>query len=141
MHYLVALVLLGVAGFVLADTVDDLFTTRDDYATATTAVNGVLFSIIILEVMDSAGALRSRWPATPAVPDHRDDQRRPRDPFRRAELLLNGGNFSTAEVHLSLVELGVNAAVVVGLAFAIVLIRRFADLQEGDDYSPRPRGR
>jgi hypothetical protein len=51
-HYVVALVLLGIAVFVSFKTVHDLIVTHQGYAqAATTAVNGVLIAIIVLEVM------------------------------------------------------------------------------------------
>jgi uncharacterized membrane protein (DUF373 family) len=137
MHYLVAMVLLGVAGYVLYHTVYDLFTAgpKTPFAgNATNAVNGVLFAIIILEVMRTVLA-------------HFDHGGLQLQPFLiigtisaireilsvGARLSLNGATESTSEIHTSLLELGVNAAVVVGLAFALVLVRRLAGLREDDD--------
>ncbi|MHB8690679.1 MAG: hypothetical protein ACYDHH_05485 [Solirubrobacteraceae bacterium] len=134
MHYAVALVLLGVAGFVLYHTIYDLFSAGGNYAfAATQAVNGVLFSIIILEVMRTVLA-------------HFGHGGLQLQPFLiigtisavreilsvGAKLSLNGQTLSKSDVHLSLLELGVNAAVVVGLAFALVLIRRLAGMREDD---------
>lgn len=51
-HYTVALVLLAVAGIVLYHTAYDLAASHQPFAAAaTTAVNGVLFAIIVIEVM------------------------------------------------------------------------------------------
>ncbi len=51
-HYVVALVLLAVAGIVLFRSAYDLATSNQAFAAAaTTALNGVLFAIIVLEVM------------------------------------------------------------------------------------------
>jgi len=137
MHYAVALVLLGVAGYVLYHTLDELFNQppKEGFAlAATNAVNGVLFSIIILEVMRTVlahfghGGLQLQpFLIIGTVSAVREIL------SVGAKLSLNGQSFSAAEVHLSLLELGVNAAVVVGLAFALVLIRRFADLREDHD--------
>ena len=137
MHYLVAMVLLGVAGYVLYHTVIDLFTPARHSqfaATATNAVNGVLFAIIILEVMRTVLA-------------HFDHGGLQLQPFLiigtisaireilsvGARLSLNGTTFSSSEIHTSLLELGVNAAVVVVLALALVLVRRLAGLREDED--------
>ena len=137
MHFLVAMVLLGVAGYVLYHTAYDLFSHPKDqtFATvATNAVNGVLFAIIILEVMRTVLA-------------HFDHGGLQLQPFLiigtisaireilsvGARLSLNGTTFSTEEIHTSLIELGVNAGVVVGLAFALVLVRRLAGIREGDE--------
>lgn len=57
-HYVVALVLLAVAGIVLYHTAYDLATSRGPFAAAaTSAVNGVLFAIIVIEVMRTVIAL------------------------------------------------------------------------------------
>ena len=51
-HYAVALVLLAVASIVLYHTAYDLARSNQPFASAaTTAVNGVLFAIIVIEVM------------------------------------------------------------------------------------------
>jgi hypothetical protein len=51
-HYAVALVLLAVAAIVLYNTAYDLAMSKESFAVAATAaVNGVLFAIIVLEVM------------------------------------------------------------------------------------------
>jgi uncharacterized membrane protein (DUF373 family) len=135
MHFAVAMVLLGVAGYVLYHTIYDLFTSKGSFAgIATQAVNGVLFAIIILEVMRTVLA-------------HFDHGGLQLQPFLiigtisaireilsvGARLSLNGTTFTDKEIHTSLLELGVNAGVVVGLSFALVLVRRLAGMREGDD--------
>ena len=51
-HYVVALVLLGIAVFVIFKTVHDLIVNHQSYVQAVTvAVNGVLIAIIVLEVL------------------------------------------------------------------------------------------
>jgi uncharacterized membrane protein (DUF373 family) len=131
-HYAVALLLLAVAGIVLYHTAYDLATTKEKFAAAaTTSVNGVLFAIIVIEVMRTVVA-------------HFERGGLQLQPFLiigiisavreiltvGARLSLQGAAHepSTTVVHNALLELGVNAAVVVGLALALVLIRRLAGL-------------
>ncbi|MGO9752745.1 MAG: phosphate-starvation-inducible PsiE family protein [Solirubrobacteraceae bacterium] len=133
-HYVVALVLVVAAVLVLANTAYELFTARlPYYDAATTAVNGVLFAIIVLEVMRTVVA-------------HFEHGGLQLQPFliigiisavreilsvgARLSLQNAGGEPPPATVHLALLELGVNAAVVVGLAFALVLIRRVARMTD-----------
>jgi uncharacterized membrane protein (DUF373 family) len=131
-HYIVALALLVVAGIVLYHTVHDLLTTHEKYAAAaTTAVNGVLFAIIVIEVMRTVIA-------------HFESGGLQLQPFLiigtisavrgiltvGARLSIGTSQKTPAEVHDALLELGVNAAVVVGLALALVLIRRLARMHE-----------
>jgi len=133
-HYVVALVLLGVAGLVLYRTAYDLITTHQPYAeAATTAVNGVLFAIIVLEVMRTVIA-------------HFETGGLQLQPFliigiisAVREILTVGARLSlqgavheppSVVVDKALLELGVNAAVVVGLALSLVLIRRLAGMAE-----------
>jgi uncharacterized membrane protein (DUF373 family) len=134
MHYAVAVVLLAVAGFVLWHAVHDLFSLRQTFVSATTtAVNGILFTIIILEVVRTVVA-------------HLEHGGLQLQPFLvigtisavrsilavGARLSLQGTEHqpSPSLVHAALLELGVNAAVVVGLAVALVLVRRFAAMTE-----------
>ncbi len=133
-HYGVAIVLVAVAGVVLCHTIYDLTRTSAPFAqAATTAVNGVLFAIIVMEVMRTVMA-------------HFDRGGLKLQPFLvigiisavreilsvGAHLSLEGagqgGNVST--VHLALMELAVNGALVLGLAAALVLIRRLAGMIE-----------
>jgi uncharacterized membrane protein (DUF373 family) len=134
-HYAVALVLLAVAGIVLFHTAYDLATSKERFAAAaTTAVNGVLFAIIVIEVMRTVVA-------------HFERGGLQLQPFliigivsAVRGILTVGARLSLQSsvkepvagvVHDALLELGVNAAVVVGLAVSLVLIRRLAGI--GDD--------
>lgn len=134
-HYGVAIVLMIVAAVVLFHTAYDLFTTHQAFAqAATTAVNGVLFAIIIMEVMRTVLA-------------HFDRGGLQLQPFliigiisAVREILSVGAHLSlesgardgtASTVHLALLELGVNGGVVVGLAAALVLIRRLAGMRDG----------
>jgi uncharacterized membrane protein (DUF373 family) len=136
MHYAVAVVLLTVAGFVLWHAIDDLVTLRQTFVSATTAaVNGVLFTIIILEVVRTVVA-------------HLEHGGLQLQPFLvigsisavrsilavGARLSLQGTQHQPSDsvVHAALLELAVNAAVVVGLAVALVLVRRVAGMSEDD---------
>jgi uncharacterized membrane protein (DUF373 family) len=136
-HYAVAVVLIVVAAVVLYNTAHTLIhdlihkSAREVPAAATTAVNGVLFAIIVLEVMRTVVA-------------HFEQAGLQLQPFliigiisavreiltvgARLSLLGNKGEPTTAMVNHALLELGVNAAVVLGLAGALVLIRRLGGL-------------
>lgn len=132
LHYAVALVLLAVAAIVLFNTSKDLINTTQPFAAAaTTAVNGVLFAIIVLEVMRTVVA-------------HFEKGGLQLQPFliigiisAVREILSVGARLSlegavhqppSAVVDKALLELGVNAAVVVGLALSLVLVRRLAGI-------------
>jgi uncharacterized membrane protein (DUF373 family) len=134
-HYAVALVLVAVAGIVLYHTAYDLATSHQPFAAAaTTSVNGVLFAIIVIEVMRTVVA-------------HFERGGLQLQPFliigiisAVREILTVGARLSlqgsvheppASVVHDALLELGVNAAVVVGLALSLVLVRRLAGM--GDD--------
>jgi uncharacterized membrane protein (DUF373 family) len=127
-HYTVAVVLLAIAGIVLYHTAYDLAISDQPFAeAATTAINGVLFAIIVLEVMRTVIA-------------HFEEAGLQLQPFLiigiisavrgilsvGARLSLQG----TISVHDAVLELGVDAAVVVGLALSLVLIRRFAGIRD-----------
>lgn len=133
-HYAVALVLLAVAGIVLFRTAYDLAASNQPFAAAaTTAVNGVLFAIIVIEVMRTVVA-------------HFERGGLQLQPFliigiisAVREILTVGARLSLqGSVHEpsadvvqnALLELGVNAAVVVGLALSLVLIRRLAGMRD-----------
>ncbi|HEY4429317.1 MAG TPA: phosphate-starvation-inducible PsiE family protein [Solirubrobacteraceae bacterium] len=132
---MVAVVLLVVAAIVLWRAVHDLATSDQPLVTATTtAVNAVLFTIIILEVMRTVLA-------------HLEDAGLQLQPFLiigtisavrsilavGARLSLQGTQHEPARsvIDTALRELGVNAAVVLGLAVALTLVRRIAGM--GDD--------
>ena len=132
-HYAVAVVLMAVAIIVLVNTAKDLINSNAPYAdAATTAINGVLFAIIVIEVMRTVVA-------------HFERGGLQLQPFliigiisAVREILTVGARLSLhtpegSALHDALIELGVNAAVVVGLAVALVLVRRLAGLGEGRD--------
>ena len=131
-HYAVALVLLTVAAVVLINTAVDFIESKQPFAVAaTTAVNNVLFAIIVIEVMRTVVA-------------HFERGGLQLQPFLiigiisavreiltvGARLSLQGAVHEPAStvVNNALLELSVNAAVVVGLALSLVLIRRFAGM-------------
>jgi hypothetical protein len=73
-HYVVAIVLLAVALIVLYHTAYDLATTDQPFAAAATAaVNGVLFAIIVLEVMRTVVAQGEPCPHGQDLPHRADD--------------------------------------------------------------------
>jgi uncharacterized membrane protein (DUF373 family) len=134
MHYAVAVALLAVAVIVLWHAVYDLATIRQTFVGATTtAVNGVLFTIIILEVVRT-------------VITHLEHGGLQLQPFLvigtisavrsilavGARLSLQGTEHEPSQsvVQTALLELGVNSAVVVGLALALVLVRRLAAMSD-----------
>lgn len=134
LNFAVAAVLLAVAAIVLWHTVYELATSRQHFVTATTtAVNGVLFTIIILEVLRT-------------VLEHLKHGGVQLQPFLiigtisavrsilavGARLSLEGTpqQPSRSTIHVALLELGVNAAVVLSLAAALVLVRRYAGMRE-----------
>jgi uncharacterized membrane protein (DUF373 family) len=123
-HYAVAVLLLVIAAVVLIHTVAD-FTRANDVFSAgvTAAVNGVLFVIIVLEILRTVVA-------------HFDEGGFQLRPFlvigivsAVRHILTVGAQISLADeksaahLHDSLLELGVNAAVVVALAVALLLVR------------------
>jgi uncharacterized membrane protein (DUF373 family) len=134
LHYAVAVVLLAIAVIVLWHSVYDLVISDQAFVNAaTTALNGVLFTIILLEVMRTVVA-------------HLQEGGVQLQPFLvigtisavrsilavGARLSLEGTQHEPAPrvVHTALLELGVNSAVVVGLALALVLVRRVAGMPE-----------
>lgn len=136
-HYVLALVLLGVAAFVIFKTIRDLIVTHQAYAqAATTAVNGVLIAIILLEVMRTVMA-------------HFDQEGLRPEPFLiigiisgvrgilfvGARLSLGATNGPPIRVHDAVLELGVNAAVVVGLSISLVLLRGRSSQRESADHT------
>lgn len=127
-HYVVALVLLGIAGFVIVKTVHDLIVTHQGYAqAATTAVNGVLIAIIVLEVMrtvmahfDRAGLQPEPFLIIGIISAVRGIL------FVGARLSLGATQGPPINVHDAVLELAVNGAVVVGLSISLVLLRRIS---------------
>jgi uncharacterized membrane protein (DUF373 family) len=130
-HYVVAVVLLVIGAVVLFKSAYDLATNEGNFFTAaTTAVNGVLFAIIVLEVMRTVIA-------------HFDRGGLQLQPFliigivsAVRGILAVGARVSlqttptSKVIHDAVLELGVNAGVVVGLAASLVLIRRLAGMRE-----------
>jgi uncharacterized membrane protein (DUF373 family) len=132
-HYAVALVLIAAAAVVLYNTTVDFVNSKQTFeVAATTAVNNVLFAIIVIEVMRTVVA-------------HFEKGGLQLQPFliigiisAVREILTVGARLSlqgaahetTTVVQNALLELGVNAAVVVGLAVSLVLIRRLAGMRE-----------
>lgn len=134
-HYVVALVLLGIAVFVIFKTVHDLIVNHQGYAqAATTAVNGVLIAIIVLEVMrtvmahfDRAGLRPEPFLIIGIITGVRGIL------FVGARLSLGATQEPPIRVHDAVLELAVNAAVVVGLSVSLVLLRRRSATREGAD--------
>jgi uncharacterized membrane protein (DUF373 family) len=130
-HYAVALVLMAAAAVVLYHTAIDFLNSKLPFeVAATTAVNNVLFAIIVIEVMRTVVA-------------HFERGGLQLQPFLiigiissvrgilsvGARLSLGGATGPAARaIHDALLELAVNAGVVVGLAVALVLIRRVAGI-------------
>ena len=141
-HYVVALVLLGIAVFVIFKTVHDLIVNHQSYVQAVTvAVNGVLIAIIVLEVLRTVMAHFDRGGLQP-------------EPFLivgiisgvrgilfvGARLSLGATQEPPITVHDAVLELAVNAAVVVGLSVSLVLLRRRSGTREGADQRRASRG-
>jgi uncharacterized membrane protein (DUF373 family) len=133
-HYAVAVVLMAAAAVVLYHTAVDFVNSKLPFeVAATTAVNNVLFAIIVIEVMRTVVA-------------HFERGGLQLQPFliigiisAVREILTVGARLSlegstheptTRVIHNALLELGVNAAVVVGLALSLVLIRRLAGITD-----------
>lgn len=130
-HAVVALVLTTIAGYVLCHTahtlVDDLTARNKDFSQTTTgAVSGVVFAIIIMEVMRTEVS-------------HIERPGLDLEPFliigiisAVREILSVGARMSLlpdadgarGAIHLSLLELGANGVLVFGLVMALVMVRR-----------------
>lgn len=128
-HYAVAIVLIAVAAIVLYDTAHQLLTARGSFPeAATSAVNGVLFAIIIMEIMrtviahfEKAGLQLQPFLIIGIISAVREVL------TVGARLSLEGSGPlqpSTSVVHTALLELAVNGAVVLLLASALVMLRR-----------------
>ena len=128
----VALVLIGIALVLLVRTITDAFTTHLDFAAAvTTAVNGVLFVVIVLEIFRTVLA-------------HLRGGGFQLQPFLvigiissvRHILLIGAqslGGTASAEFDHSQIELGVNAGVALVLVIALVLAKRANISSDLDD--------
>src|SRR3984885_16226819 len=125
----IALALLVIAVVVFVHGVHDLLLApaQEEFAvTVTRAVNSVLFIVVVLELLrtivsrlEGGGFQLQPFLVIGIISATRDIL------TVGAELSLVGGQGPTAR---TMTELGVNAAVVVALSVALVLIRRFARL-------------
>ena len=140
-HYVVTLVLLGTAVFVIFKTVHDLIVTHQGYAqAATTAVNGVLIAIIVLEVMrtvmahfDRAGLRPEPFLIIGIISGVRGIL------FVGARLSLGVTQGPPIRVHDAVLELAVDGALVVGLSISLVLLRRRSGTPESADQTADTR--
>jgi uncharacterized membrane protein (DUF373 family) len=131
-HYLIALVLLAVAGIVLYRTGVHLVTNRHHFAVqVTTAINDVLFVVIVLELLRTVVA-------------HLET-----DDFQLNSFLIIGiisavrhilgvgarltltGEKTEAQFDHAQIELGVSAGVVLALAVSFLLISRAGQMSGG----------
>jgi uncharacterized membrane protein (DUF373 family) len=122
-HYVIALFLLGVAIYVLGHTIVDAFHHGTDFGTrVTAAINGVLFVIIVLEILRT-------------VLSHFEQNEFQLKPFLIIGIISAVRHILTVNAQISLghstehlsdylLELGVNAAVVLALVVGLVLVRR-----------------
>lgn len=124
-HLAVALLLLVVAAVVLYRTVSDFLTVHHTFAErVTAAVNGVLFVIIVMEILRTVLA-------------HFEEAGFQLKPFLIIGIISAVRHILTVGAQLSLgaesgsgpfrraqIELGVNAAVVIVLVVGLVLVRR-----------------
>jgi uncharacterized membrane protein (DUF373 family) len=131
-HYLIAALLLMVAVYVVYKTADDFLSTHLVFAVRVTgAINGVLFVIIVLELLRTVLA-------------HFETAELQLQPFLiigiisavrhiltiGARLTLQGEGTAEAFRH-SQIELGVESGVVIGLAVALLLVRHNVSLDDG----------
>jgi uncharacterized membrane protein (DUF373 family) len=129
-HYGVALVLIAVAALVLYRTAYELATSHEQLAqAATTSLNGLLFAIIIMEVMrtvmahfDRGGLQLQPFLTIGIVSAVREIL----SVGARLSLQSPGQDGGSSMVHLALLELAVNGGLVVGLAVALMLVRCLA---------------
>jgi uncharacterized membrane protein (DUF373 family) len=133
MHYLVAFFLLAAAVTVLFRAVTDFVDAGNPFAERVTdAVNGVLFVIIIMEILRTVMA-------------HFDDAGLQLKPFLTIGIISAVRHILTIGAKASLgaesspeafrhtqIELGVNAAVVAALVIGLVLVRRTDRREEMD---------
>ncbi len=136
-HYVVAVILMAVVFFTLyqaSDTLANSIAQSSVLSVAMNVVNGVIFAVIIFEIIRTV-LLRfdkevqlQRLLTIGMVCAMRDVL------SVGAGLTLN--DMATKEApHTSLLELGMNAAVVLGLAVSLVLIRRYGSTPSGDEKS------
>jgi uncharacterized membrane protein (DUF373 family) len=125
MHFAVAILLLVAAAAMLVHTVEDFVTSEAEFAQRTTsAINSVLFVIIVMEILRTVVA-------------HFDDAGLQLKPFLIIGIISAvrhiltvgakvslGAAASGSEFRKTQIELGVNAAVVLALVVGLILIRR-----------------
>jgi uncharacterized membrane protein (DUF373 family) len=129
-HYGVALVLTAVAAVVLYRTAYALATSHEQLSqAATTSLNGLLFAIIIMEVMrtvmahfDRGGLQLQPFLTIGIVSAIREIL----SVGARLSLQSPGQDGGSSMIHLALLELAVNGALVVGLAVALMLVQYLA---------------
>ncbi|GAC1343701.1 MAG: hypothetical protein NVSMB29_16670 [Candidatus Dormibacteria bacterium] len=131
-HYIVIVLLFVVAGIVLYRTGEAVFHSDQPFpGNVTSVINGALFVIIVMEVLRTVVA-------------HFEKTGFQLQPFliigiisATREILSVGarlslqGEGSKSALRSSLLELGVNSGVVLGLAIALVLVRRVGAMREG----------
>lgn len=133
-HYAVALLLVAIAGVVLYRTISDSLTAEHSFPVRITGVvNGVLFVIIIMEILRTVVA-------------HFEREGFQLKPFLiigiisavrhiltvGAQASLGAGERGDTAFNHSQIELGVNAGVVLLLVVGLVLVRR-TDSQSGNE--------
>jgi uncharacterized membrane protein (DUF373 family) len=125
LHLGVAVLLMGIAGYVFYETAHDLVSAGSDFGVRVgAAINGVLFVIIVMEILQTVTA-------------HFDSQGFQLKPFLIIGIISAVRHILTVGAQQSLgtegtteafrrtqIELGVNAAVTVTLVIGLVLIRR-----------------
>jgi len=129
-HYLVTLLLLGVAVVVLYRTGRALFDSQLPFPeNVTTVVNGALFVVIVMEVLRTVVAHfeHTGFQLQPLLIIGIVSAREIRTVGARLSL---AGDKAPSALRNALLELGVHAGVVLGLATALVLIRRGAGMRE-----------
>jgi uncharacterized membrane protein (DUF373 family) len=126
-HYVIAVLLLGVAGYVIVRTVAEFVSGGGSFATrVTSTINDVLFVIIVLELLRT-------------VLDHFDSADLQLEPFLIIGIISAVRHILTIGARLTLVgegtgpsftrsqiELGVEAGVVLALAVGLLLVRTWA---------------
>jgi uncharacterized membrane protein (DUF373 family) len=129
----VVLVLIAIAGLVLTHTIQtllhDLASKQEDFSqVAASAVSGVLFAIIVMDLMTTvlADIERPGLALEPFLIIGIISAVREILSVGARMSLLPAGQSARGAVHLSLLELGANGALVFWLAISLVMIRRLA---------------
>jgi uncharacterized membrane protein (DUF373 family) len=130
-HYVIAALLIGIAAVVLYHTADDFLSGGHEFAVrVTSAINGVLFVIIVLELLRTVLA-------------HFETSDLQLQPFLIIGVISSVRHILTIGARLTLqgegtaegfrrtqIELGVEAAVVLALSIGLILIRRSSSTPE-----------